>query len=959
MKKIIYIFLFLTLSVTNSFAQYPYYFQYDNENGLPSNEVYSIAQDKKGFTWLGCDAGLYKFDGVRYTMYKCKAQNSKSITGLTFSASGKLFCYNFQSQLFYLENDTLIELKHSFPNAIINNLVSDLKGNIYAMIDCGIYLYNENKKQWTSLLNCKPKNEYGDTKGCGSKSVKGNSKKNLLIINSAGVSEINEKGLKLSYKSDVFQNSSTPAKFEIEYHQNSLWIFSKENESIYSLKNNQLYSITHSKLNKILSGKKITSVKSLSDGNLWICTYKGIVRFNTQNNEAELFYPQFSFSDCFMDRENNYWFSTLHNGILRVPNLSFRAWNKYNSITRITDDSSIIYFATLNGTIGKLNLFNEKLETFHTNYDADVQSFDYDNMQHTLWFNINNHLFGLNNQKITEKSSPIQSIKSYQHINNNSYTLSSHGFFINDNQINNFWSRQLIIEPNHQTMWLATNSGLLQFKFIENEWKQTRHFFKNTQILSIDFSFDENFLYVLTFDGKIFTVNSQNTFSTITQLPENVQAKKLLYHHFHLYLATNKGMAIMNLHSNVKQTKNGNLEYLFVNNLSGLISDNIQDITINNNYLWIATGKGLQKVPLNELKIPKTFAKIYLKNTLSNFELKHDETLILKPEVSFYISNGNFEYAYRINGGNWIKLPSIIQQIEIQNLPFGNILIELKAIDHLGRDSENTIILKGYIYPPFWRTWWFILLIVITLTCFISLIFKKRINLLKQKQEKEIERIQLENELRISRETALKSQMNPHFVFNVMNTIKAFIYKNDKQKASDYLNRFSDLIRAFLSMSNKPMISLNDEMKMLDQYINMEAMMMKDDFSYQKNIDKTIDLEQIKIPSLIVQPYVENAFKHGLHSKNGEKKLILSIYKKDENHIILEISDNGIGRKAAQKIKENEKLNYESFATNAIEKRIELLNREQQTVSVAINDLFNKNNQPIGTSVVIKVRIYE
>ncbi len=457
-------------------------------------------------------------------------------------------------------------------------------------------------------------------------------------------------------------------------------------------------------------------------------------------------------------------------------------------------------------------------------------------------------------------------------------------------------------------------------------------------------------------------LNAQSELEQIANLPDNVQVQKLKFHQQKIYVATIKGVWIYDL-----TTKQWN----HLNILSGLVSDNIQDLTVLNDALWIATGKGLQKIPLGEIASEKPLATIYLsknfqvlypelvRETNLNFQLNYDEALILNPEASIYNANGTFQYAYRIDKTDWIKLPASIEQIEIPQLPVGNVTIEIKVIDHLGRDSENIILLKGYVSAPFWQTWWFMALAAILFSGLAFLVFKRRIKMLKQKQHNEIERIQLENDLRVSRETALKSQMNPHFVFNVMNTIKAYVYKNDKPKASDYLNRFSDLIRNFLSMSSKPLISVADELKMLEQYISMEAMMLNDDFSWQKNIDETIDIQQIKIPSLIIQPYVENAFKHGLHSKAGKKELMLSINKTDENHIAITVTDNGIGRQAAQKIKEAENLSHESFATTAIEKRIELLNRNHQTVSVVINDLYNEQNLPNGTSVTITINIDE
>ena len=106
LKSFILFLIFLLTIQLNGIAQYPYYSIYNNDNGLPSNEVYSIIQDNKGFIWIGCDAGLFKFDGIRYIPYKCTSQRSKSITGLTLSSSGKLYCNNFQSQIFYIENDS-------------------------------------------------------------------------------------------------------------------------------------------------------------------------------------------------------------------------------------------------------------------------------------------------------------------------------------------------------------------------------------------------------------------------------------------------------------------------------------------------------------------------------------------------------------------------------------------------------------------------------------------------------------------------------------------------------------------------------------------------------------------------------------------------------------------------------------------------------------------------------------
>lgn len=118
--SIILCILFFT-SLASLWAQYPQRFLYNDENGLPSNEVYNIIQDQKGFIWIGSDAGLYKFDGIHYHPYKAQTQKSKAISGLKISSSGRIYCHNFQNQIFYVENDSIFELE--YPNTDIITLL--------------------------------------------------------------------------------------------------------------------------------------------------------------------------------------------------------------------------------------------------------------------------------------------------------------------------------------------------------------------------------------------------------------------------------------------------------------------------------------------------------------------------------------------------------------------------------------------------------------------------------------------------------------------------------------------------------------------------------------------------------------------------------------------------------------------------------------------------------------------
>ena len=959
LSKKILLFLFL-LIFSSSFAQYPQHFTYDDENGLPNNEVYSIVQDKKGFIWIGCDGGLFKYDGIRYISYKSESQKSRSMNGLTISSQGKLYCTNFQSQVFVVENDSLIELK---TNSIqtITSISAGSDEKIYVNHIFGISIYNERTKKWENNHFLKAKQTNHQDRFV-TKSGKKNPKGAFLYIHRNGIGTITPTENKF-FKCGVFQKN-TPGLFLMDYHKDNLWIFSVENQLIYKYSKNSIQKVTNKNLLSALAKRKITSVRSLADGKLWICTYNGVIKYDTEKDLATLYYPELSFSDCLLDREGNYWLSTLQAGILRIPNLDLIVWNKEHQqlknekIATICYGNKHIFFATLDGSVGQLDINSGEISIYNSENKADVQSFDFDFGTQTLWFNINNVLYSIKDGNLNANKSPeTTAIKSRKQIGNTVFIGSSNGSYVNGKLIDPSWSRKIQYDASTNTVYFITNNGLLKLNFQLGKWKIKQHLLKGIQLLSGEISEVNHQVYVLTFDGKINKVSKNGVVEKVCEISDKIQSYQLKIHDSKMYVATNKGLWIYNL-----KTK----KWQVLTKLSGLASNNIQGLVIVDNIIWLATGKGIQKIPLSEKEKSK-LAHVYIKkcivgtkkiNVSNSINLKFGESVLIYPEAIAYKSNGDFQYAYRLKNtdSTWIKLPASIEIIDIQNIPVGNFQLELKLIDHQGFDSENIIQLKGYVRPPFWRSWWFLSILIILVSILIYSFFKSRIRKIKLNQQKEIERINLENELRLSRESALKTQMNPHFIFNVLNSIKAYIYKNEKQNASSYLSDFSDLIRMFLNMSNQPLIPLAEELNMLNLYINLEAMLLNKDFEFKLDIDKGINQQLIKIPSLIIQPFVENAFKHGLHHKAGEKKLTISIQHIDDSILKIVIEDNGIGREATREIQEKSLKTHTSFATSAIEKRIELLSRGNNKVKVETIDL-KAENKAKGTKVIVTIAI--
>ena len=225
-----------------------------------------------------------------------------------------------------------------------------------------------------------------------------------------------------------------------------------------------------------------------------------------------------------------------------------------------------------------------------------------------------------------------------------------------------------------------------------------------------------------------------------------------------------------------------------------------------------------------------------------------------------------------------------------------------------------------------------------------------------EKREAELQHIKLqqaESELK-----ALKAQMNPHFVFNALNSIQEVFFLGDKRLANKHLARFSTLIRNILQLSGQATVLLHEEVNMLQEYLSLEALRFGDSFSYTIDIDDAVDVYNIDVPPMIVQPFVENAIKHGLMHKEGAQVLHLNI-RCDEpgNTLHICVADNGVGRKASTDINQYRQ-GHQSFATTALQKRFEYLNMNSDLqYGFEYVDLYDAEQNALGTEVHIYIPI--
>jgi len=206
--------------------------------------------------------------------------------------------------------------------------------------------------------------------------------------------------------------------------------------------------------------------------------------------------------------------------------------------------------------------------------------------------------------------------------------------------------------------------------------------------------------------------------------------------------------------------------------------------------------------------------------------------------------------------------------------------------------------------------------------------------------------------------SALRSQMNPHFIFNCLNSIKLYTEQNNSEAASEYLTKFSRLIRSILDSARADNITLDSELQLLKLYLEMEAMRFKEKLQYFINVEAGIDAEFIDMPPLIIQPYVENAIWHGLMHKQEGGKIKIDISMPQQGLLVISVEDNGVGRTKASALKSKNAVQNKSFGTRLTAERIALINEKYKTsAQIIITDLFDSNNNPCGTNVTIKLPV--
>lgn len=986
-KTVLLLILFFGPAIPRSSAQQLVLKNYNVKDGIPSSEVYCAFQDSRGFIWFGTDGGVTCYDGYVFKNYTTEdGLADNTVFGITEDHKHRLWFRSISGKICYWSNDTIFSLKANdsisavVKNAVMISLYVDSGDTVW----CGLRISG-------GYFKIAPPYALRDFQ-C----IKPSPGSGYFIlypekfnaVTGHIISNVTDRSFRYYSKEKLLASVPKP-----DMTNSSVIYMQMSKDSFVVADANKLFFICKNGARTLWNTqdvfhKEVINLKK-SGSTYWAGIRKGgAIRLNPADNFKpagnETILDGYSVSDVLTDNEGGTWFTTLENGIFYasadpfVSHYSFLpgAENQLCPVGRnflaISTAYGVIDLVSKDTLIKNLPITDTKflsnlLSRTPSQTSAVIRTSDPAHPTHFMsyFWSARTHRFipvkDEGNMPVMTFSYAVDTLADRLYLTNryDLYQMDSGQTLLK--KIAMIPARTLCLYTDIQgVLWMGCVNGLWSFngrtfKYHGNENPVLKH-----RIDDIKVGRDGTWYMATRGNGLI--IKKGNVYTSITTrqgLPSNNCECLHIDNRGTIWVGTKNGLC--------KVTRKGEGQYFVakLNLESEIFSRDVSRVEQAGNTLWISTNNGIASYVMPEEGKPKLSPRIYLKlfSVNESDHLKdsvrifgHNENYV---KISFvglsYHSYGKVQYKYKLVGLDTGWRITSNTSIQYPFLPPGKYRFMLKAIAFDGPESLETTLVSFSIRKPFWLRTWF--LIIFFAACGLSLysVFYFR---LKAIRTKERQKTQFNNQLATLEMRALRAQMNPHFIFNAINSIQNHIIRNDRSTAQDYLAKFARLIRNVLENSKSESISLFLELETLSLYIELEQIRAPGKFSYAINVDSAISAYNILIPPLLMQPFVENCILHGIMPLPGNTGKIEITVGEKNGSLICTISDNGIGRKRAGEIKSRKATYHRSMGLSVTEERINLLNGpESTTASIRIEDLSDTDGNPTGTRVILSIPV--
>jgi two-component sensor histidine kinase len=960
--------LLVAFITTSGIAQYSFV-NYDHTNGLPLDEVKVIVEDKKGYLWLGGPLGLSRFDGVRFSHYYLGSSNynvaGNIVEDIKVTPSGEVVAvyedngisiYNHQTDSFRSKKYSVSD-SSSFPQYSILFLYIENDTSAYIGANReGLYHINLRTLESEKIpVNIKPNGMYPDpdndssyliTRG-GLHRLDMNNLK-LEKLTSAGFSGIDVIGRDVwynGYTSYIFKynlDSGNEKRFDLDernvvrgwtFVDQNLWIGTPEGIELIDTASAQVTAKITAGINiHDFQGSFVYDIYKDSKGRVWVAHDGGISIYDPSNQyfKRATFLSSESIDLSILDAQNYLSLDFYHNKVFRIGKKGNETEVDINGdlkgpvkFVSFQNKSLIMFF---NG-IAEYHEINNTLSEFPSPFTKSKKRglidlfiseekwlgiYRYQNIL-VSWNTSTSKLdtISFNNEPrgilpVNEKEVLIYGVNLiciYDLESGKSRELD-----LSKNEYSSLGADIVKIDKIGNNYWISTRiNGIFRGRFKSGEIILDKHYKESDGLINnkvVETYLDEYGNFFVQCRSNIFMLDKEkDRFFTLGG------ANDVNFQVTHGLIAIDSIVYALGY-------KSKSLDLRQVDTSSRQWNTNIQCVSISGRENCVDS------------------------NVASNLDYDENNISISFSTIEFS-DLINISHKYRLEStADWIYLDPGSRNIQLTSMAAGDYLLQLSASSGNGLWSKP-IEWEFSIKPPFWKTGWFLAVSLLLLGGLGYLIYSLRLNQINKVNKMKVQLAELESE-------SLRAQMNPHFVFNALNSIKSYIIKNNKEEAADYLTTFSELIRAVLRNSTRKEISLKDEIEALSLYLQIENLRLNQKFDFNIDVAKDINAATIAFPPLIIQPFVENSIWHGFTNKKTRGLLNIKVFR-EKSQLIIEVEDDGIGRGASKKI-EKSRGRKRSYGIAITKTR---LHNIMDQADIEIEDLYDDSGKSSGTKVII------
>ncbi len=925
-------------------AQSPSYISLGTEE-LKDVEIYDVFLDKEDLMWLATSNGIILFDGYSFKNIPSQNLQSNSLFAFTRDRKDQLYCFNLNGEVCQVGLDS-VKIHYAIPDSLLGPEIS-------IQFDPNNNLIVSSKK----VIRVAP----DKTTSIVEVELNGN----RIFPSEIGIHKDGSCFIKYGTRFYWIQDSSAILidKYNAQLEKYAQIITLNGHPYITSLTDKQLYKVNKGSLETIFNLKnteigRIQTISMISENEYWIRLINGkIYRISIDGSETQLdpfFEHNTKIGKIYKDSDQGYWLSTLGENLLYIRNLDLLNLTANTPLKNISP-TCVKYDAENNLVIGTKEGEVFYVTGTHTSIIKDIKSQSINLIEcykDTIYFQEHESFVKHNNNKnykIKKFSTSIKDIiilPNQYHLATRSNAIIHHLNTKERTVLMNGRTECIYFDQSQNLHLLGGRKGLI--RRVNNN--TTKINLNGQPIQALDFASDNSGnVYVATNKAILQYKNDtlSNFLTTKDGLLDN-NIHKIIFRNDTLFIGQQKGIQIYDLTD--KTFRN-------ITSTDGIYDAAIQDFDIKGGKLAVATSLGVQELKLQNIK-PLGIPKVFITEIVVNDHLYKPEIENIFPHISKKftfsfrspekIRNNNIEYEFMIENVDeqWQKTPFNQNSITYNALSPGSYVFKVRSISNYHIRGE-TATFKFEIEQPIWFRWWFIISVLLLLTGILYVLYRVQLSRIKLRNQQK-------NELMSSKLTAIQSQMNPHFIFNALNSIQDLVLKEDIDNSYKYIVKFSNLLRSTLSHSDKEFIEFESEVKLITLYLQLEKLRFKTNFEYEVI---TNEIEDILVPPLLVQPFIENALKHGLlHKDQGLVKKLRIEFKLEHPEILMcTIEDNGIGRVKSSEIKARQQLTHESFSSKAIKSRLEILQEHYKLdVGIDYEDLYD-GKTPTGTRVRLRI----